>query len=130
MNIKSKLLIAILTLYSFHACKYEPYSQGKELYEFYCANCHSSDGSGLEELIPDIRNSSFYSSNKSQLACIIRKGIVSQDSALIMDMPGADKLSSFEISNIINYINHQWNDDFKEVLILEIEADLKACPKE
>ncbi len=128
MNIKSKLVISLLTLAAFSHCTYEPYPQGKELYEAYCSNCHSSDGTGLKDLIPDIRNSTYYSTRKSQLACIIKHGLVAQDSTqVIMDMPPAPKLSNFEISNIINYINHQWNEDFKEVLILDIDADLENC---
>ena len=44
-----------------------------------------------------------------------------------MDMPPSQNLSSFEISNIINYVNHKWNKDFEEQTILQIESDLEAC---
>jgi len=127
MSSNSKFLIAILTALSITSCKYEPYNQGKELYEFYCSNCHSSDGTGLEALIPDIRNTEYYTSKEAELACIIKHGIVSRDSNLIMDMPAASKLSNFEISNIINYINHRWNPDFEERHITEIDKDLEGC---
>jgi len=100
MNTRSRILICSLTFTFLSACEYEPYKQGKQLYETHCANCHSEDGSGLEQLIPDITNSSYYSENKNQLACIIRQGIPATDSSLIMDMPPAKTLSHFEISNI------------------------------
>lgn len=127
MNIKSKILLCILTFTFIIACAYEPYNQGKLLYGSHCENCHSADGSGLKDLIPDITNSTYLSSNKSKFSCIIRYGIQSKDSLLIMDMPPSQNLSSFEISNIINYVNHKWNKDFEEQTILQIESDLEAC---
>jgi len=130
MKLKSKFLFSVLASLFLTACVYEPYNQGKQLYEMHCANCHSSDGTGLEALIPDIRNSTYYTLKKSEFACIIKQGIMSTDSSLIMDMPPADKLSSFEISNIINYVNHKWNENFQEINILEIESNLNTCQKE
>ncbi len=57
MNVKYKLVLGVFALFCFafiYSCKETPFQQGKILYEYYCANCHMEDGSGLEGLIPPV----------------------------------------------------------------------------
>lgn len=103
--------------------------QGKRLYEAKCQNCHMKDGSGLGKLVPSLKESAMLGS--PMMACIIKNGI--QDTIrnyktfLVKEMPAFGQLSATEVTNIINYINHTWNKDFKETNITDIEIALKGC---
>ena len=90
-----------------------PYDQGRVLYEYHCANCHLSSGEGIGALIPPLKNADYLQQNWDQLACIIKYGI--EDTILVNGvefngpMAGIKELGPVEISNLINFINHEWN---------------------
>ncbi len=68
------------------------------------------DGSGLKNIIPDIRNSRYLDEEIKDLPCLIRhgkQGFVVEDS-IIIDMPVNYKLTEYEINNIINYLMTDW----------------------
>ena len=74
-KIKGLIWLAFLLLGFIQACEYQPYSQGKVLYDFHCANCHMQDGAGLRGLIPPLANADYLKNNQESLACVIRYGL-------------------------------------------------------
>lgn len=118
------LLICILI-----SCNSTPYMQGQRLYTAKCQNCHMEDGSGLAALIPPLNSSRLLGS--PAVACILKNGIrdtIFKDSTfLVREMPSFASLSTTEVTNIINYINHSWYQEFKEITILEVQAVLDTC---
>lgn len=111
------------------SCNSSPYMQGKRLYTAQCQNCHMEDGSGLAALIPPLNNSKLLGS--PAVACVLKNGIrdtiFKDDAFLVREMPSFASLSTTEVTNIINYINHSWSLQFKEITILEIQATLDTC---
>jgi mono/diheme cytochrome c family protein len=111
------------------ACNTTPYVQGKRLYEAKCQNCHMEDGSGLGTLIPPLDKSTYL--GKSALACVLKNGIrdtIFKDSTfLVREMPSFTSLSATEVANIVNFVNHKWAPEFKEITILAISAALDSC---
>ncbi len=111
------------------SCNDSPYMQGKYIYDDLCQNCHMEDGSGLEKLIPALSESSLLGS--SGMVCVIKNGIqdtiTRNGSQLVREMPSYSKLSITEVTNIINYINHRWDKDFKETTIIEVQEALGTC---
>ncbi len=84
------------------------------------------DGTGLEKVIPSLVNSDYLKLNQKELPCLIRHGLeMPKDSMLFM--PGNKKLTAFEISNIINYINTAWGNDEPVQNINAINAGLNTC---
>lgn len=87
------------------------------------------DGSGLAALIPPLNNSKLLGS--PAVACVLKNGIrdtIFKDGTfLVREMPSFASLSTTEVTNIINYINHSWSLQFKEITILEIQATLDTC---
>ncbi|MFZ1750890.1 MAG: cytochrome c [Saprospiraceae bacterium] len=128
VTIVMMLFVANLMLY-FYSCYDSPYMQGKRLYVSHCQSCHMADGSGLEKLIPAIQTSKYLGS--SAMACVLKQGIrdsiFSDSSFLVKEMPSFSNLSTTEVTNIINFVNHAWYPQFKEMTILEIEATLQGC---
>jgi len=112
-------------------CKREPYPQGKILYENFCANCHMENGSGLEGLIPPVVGSNFVRDQPEATACIIRYGrnepMEVNGQRYLQPMPGSPQLSDFEITNIINYIRHAWNNDHGYVTLKMVRSALEKC---
>ena len=89
------------------------------------------DGEGLRGLIPPLSNSDFLKKYKEQIPCIIKNGIngeiIVNDTTYNTEMTGNPTLSAVQINNIINYINHAWNNELKESNIRDIEKSLKNC---
>jgi len=106
------------------------YSEGAEVYQTRCQNCHGNDGAGLSALIPALNDSLFLKKNKSSLACAIRYGlkgpITINGKAYNENMPAAE-LAPMEIAQVITYMNNSFGNQLGIVTMDEVEADLKNC---
>lgn len=126
---KNKIFFSVVLILVLFSCNETPYMQGKRLYTAKCQNCHMPNGEGLNNLIPTLDNAPILGSN--EMICIIINGkndsIISGNSFLVKEMPGFKSLSSTEVANIVNYVNHRWQKDFKEKTIQEIEVTIKDC---
>ena len=89
------------------------------------------DGSGLQGLIPPLNGSDYLEQNNLFTACIIRYGQVDtikvNGRTYQNPMPGFSQLSDFEITNVINYINQAWTNDFGYVKLADIRQELESC---
>ncbi len=127
------LLFSLITLL-IPACDDNPYKQGQGLYATQCANCHMEDGTGLEGAIPPLAGADYVEEDPLRMACIIRYGqndtIVVNGRTYSQVMPGNDQLTEFQITNIINYVNHAWGNDYGIVKLEEVRALLEECERE
>lgn len=119
-----------MTLLLLH-CSENPYRQGKILYQNFCANCHMEDGSGLQGLIPPLAGADWIGENQEELPCAIRYGMKGE---MIVNgktyneyMPGVQRLTDFEITNVINYINHAWGNDYGYMKYEAVKTALEGC---
>lgn len=108
--------------------------EGERLYRTQCMHCHHEDGSGLKQLMPPLRNSSFMAQHQEKLACIIRYGM---DSSIVVNgveyhqpMPGNEYLSEVQITNLVNYISTNFGNKLPYVQVQEVQQQLKACAEE
>lgn len=96
-------------------------------------NCHMDNGSGLEGLIPPLLGSDVVRDQIPITACIIRNGreapMVVNGQEYFQPMPGTPQLSDFEITNIINYIRHAWENHYGYVTLEEVRKALENCEK-
>ena len=122
-------LITMPLLFTF--CESSPYKQGEALYNYYCANCHMEDGSGLAGLIPPLAKADFVKNNPSLLPCIIRYGmegeVVVNDTVYNQPMTGIPEITDFEITNIINYIYHTWGNGEHYAKLEAVKQSLDNC---
>ena len=125
------LLTSFLSLLIWTSCRDDPYKQGRILYQNFCASCHMDDGSGLQGVMPPLANADYVAENQDKLACIIRYGmegpIVVNDTTYNQAMAGIPQLTDFEITNIINYINHSWGSDYGYMPYADVKAALEEC---
>lgn len=132
MSIKlTHLLFFIGLIFIFSSCGSKTFKQGEALYKNNCANCHMLNGEGLQSLIPPLAGVNYLSENRAEIACIIKYGlkdtIVINDRTFTEEMLPIPHLTEAEITNIINYINHAWGNDFGYVKIEDIKSALKKC---
>ena len=89
------------------------------------------DGSGLAGVIPPLAGSDYLGQHSEQLPCIIRKGIKGDITVngrkFSTEMTGVPQLTEFEITNVINYINTAWGNDFEIVKHLVVRKALEEC---
>ncbi len=122
---------ALTALFSGIRCSSSPYIQGEILYSNFCESCHMADGSGLGAEIPPLAGADYLQNNPDKIACMIRHGLSEE---IIVNgvtynqlMPGIEVLSDVEITNIVNYINQAWGNNYSTVTLGEVRAQLEAC---
>lgn len=129
-SLKKLYFLSLLTVLGV-ACDYQPYKQGKNLYDFHCANCHMEDGTGLKGLYPPLAQSDYLANHQTDLPCIIRHGI--SDSIQVngqwfqQPMAAIPSLSEIEITNILNYINHSWKNNLPHITVETVKMQLENC---
>lgn len=127
----AKIIGLILLTSSITSCQNNPYVQGKRIYDATCANCHMEQGEGLGTMFPPLANTDFLKNNWDQFACIVHNGISGK---LIVNgveydevMPPHPKLTAAEMTNLLNFIKHEWYENPTVVNIKDIEAELAKC---
>ncbi len=89
------------------------------------------DGQGLVGNIPPLAGSDKIRKDPAYMSCVIRMGVqgpIEIDGVLYNQaMPGNKDLTEFEITNIINYINQAWGNDFGYTSVGEVREKLDAC---
>ena len=127
----SFIVFILFLLGVISSCHDTTYVQGKRMYDFWCANCHMEDGTGLVKVNPPVAQSDWLEQNQSMLPCLIRNG--ANDTMVVNgviyhhEMIAFPQLSDIEITNIINYMNHAWGNNYGERNINEVKAWLKVC---
>jgi len=130
-----KILLFILfpTCCTFFACTEQPYIVGERLYKVNCSNCHLDDGKGLGALIPPLAGADYLQKNRADLPCLIRNGIsdtiIVNGKQYVEKMPGVPHLSEADITNIINYVQTAWGNQYEIYRLDEVLKILKECPK-
>lgn len=136
--IKTLLRFAIFGVLLFSiawttSCNEQSYEQGGYLYQAQCSSCHMDDGTGLGKNIPSLVQSDYIQNNRLALPCLIRQGIGDEDLVTMEDykqvMPAFPHLSEAEISNIINYMLSEWNEEVTLLTAKEVNEALEECKR-
>ncbi len=106
---------------------------GKTLYENYCANCHQSDGSGLKNLIPPLRDADYFKASVHRTVWIIKHG---QEGEILVNgqtynqaMPANPNLKPLEIAQIVTYLYNIWGMNEGVIPSSEVEKFLRSKPE-
>ena len=106
-------------------------TEGKKLYQSQCMNCHQENGQGVGKLIPPI-SSTFLAEHKNDIPCIIKNGlkgeIIVNGITYDHEMPKNNKISDFDLVNVLNYIEEEFGSGKKDKFnIEEVKGNLKRC---
>ena len=106
-------------------------SNGRDLYEVHCANCHQSDGSGLAQLIPPLNKADYLAKQIQQLPCIIKYGMHStitvNYSVYNLKMPANKMLTDKDIYYITQFVLFQFTELKPVISEDEVKAQFKSC---
>lgn len=126
----SLYIFAALLMFTL-SCATNEFNQGRELYNYYCSSCHLESGQGLRSLYPALAKSDYLEKYNETVPCIIRKGLEGEIQVngknYDMPMPAMPKITAFEITNIMNFINHSWGNDLPYVKFVDVKAKLEEC---
>lgn len=124
--------LGILIMYLHSCTKKNPYDQGRVLYEYHCGNCHLSSGAGIAALIPPLKDADYMDEHWEEMPCIIKYGL--NDTILVNgvefsgEMVGIKELGPVEISNLMNFINYEWNSESKPFITADgVKVLLEGC---
>ncbi|GAB3936331.1 c-type cytochrome [Larkinella terrae] len=134
---KAAICLTVLTLFFESACqnqeelKQEKYFvEGYQLYTEHCANCHQTDGKGLEALYPPIDGSD-YLKDKEKVICLIRYGqnepIVVNGRSFHRPMPANPQLTDIDIAEITTFIYNKWGEENVITDVKETSKILDTC---
>lgn len=124
-------LVSLFFIFLLFSCDApHPYQQGEILYVNFCSNCHMTDGSGLQNLIPPLNNKEYLKGKNDIIACAIVKGVKGEiqiaGKTYNTEMEPIMALNDIEITNVINYIQYTWGDGVYAQNPEVVEA-LKEC---
>jgi len=86
------------------------YSAGETVYKNKCMVCHQENGEGIDPSFPAL------------------KGVAADINTVVNGKEGTamaafkDQLSNQEITDVINYVNHAWDNNFNVVTVDDIEG--------
>lgn len=107
-------------------------SNGKDIYEARCQNCHGKNGEGLGELAPPLTDTVFLKANKQQLACYIKNGanqpMLINGKTYQEKMPAFNDLHDIDIAQVIVYITNSFGNKQGMYKYEKVAIDLKSCP--
>lgn len=138
-----KILLSLLVLGSLLSCQPTEatndlqsnagFGLGLKLYQARCAACHGSEGEPKAKLYPPLKNSDYLKNNQTAIPCIIRHGlegeIIVSGQSYNAKMVGHNDLSALEISQVINYINNSWGNDYGLTTLQDVKTQLENCQK-
>ncbi len=113
INLIILLLLLVLGSCDEQELRFEKsYSNGEQIYQQNCAQCHQADGKGLGQLYPPIEGSDYLKLHNSELVCIIYKGLNSRIDvngiSYQQQMPGNASLSNAELAALLTYVRSRW----------------------
>lgn len=135
MGKKKIIFISLAVLLGFYLLtkilnKISP-NVGQETYEYHCAGCHGKDGLGLGGIVPPLAQADWMEENQNKIPCVIYNGlstpIVVNSVTYHQEMLGLNYLSEIQVTNIINYINNTWGNEYGYKTVQEVEDLLGNC---
>ncbi|UGU16586.1 cytochrome c [Sinomicrobium kalidii] len=102
------------------------YPEGEKVYKQYCATCHQANGSGVPNLNPPLRETTYVTGDKTELIRIIING---SDAGLEVNgqtyanvMPPHDFLSDRQIAQLLSYIRNSFGNTATPVAEKEVKV--------
>lgn len=106
---------------------------GKTLYENHCGNCHQSNGEGLGNLIPPLKDSDYFKADLHRSIWIMKNGqkgeITVNGKTYNQDMPASPRLTPLEIAQVSTYLFNIWGMEEGIISSSDVEEYLKNKPE-
>lgn len=106
------------------------YTEGGEIYQSHCQNCHGSKGEGLAALIPPLTDTIALKSHQTSLPCAVQFGlqgkITVKGRQFDGNMPAAG-LTPIQIAEVSIYVSNSFGNKHGFTSEDEVQKALNAC---
>ena len=105
----------------------ESLSDGHEIYNDFCSQCHLEDGKGVEGIYPPLAKSDFLIDIDRTISSIKYglKGPITVNGEEYNSMMVSQGLDDEEISDVVNYILNSWGNSTNELITEEIVTSIE-----
>ena len=105
----------------------ESLSDGQEIYNEFCFQCHLEDGKGVEGIYPPLAKSDFLIDIDRTISSIKYglKGPITVNGEAYNSMMVSQGLDDEEISDVVNYILNSWGNSTNELITEEIVTSVE-----
>ncbi len=107
-------------------------NSGKSIYIKYCMACHQSDGGGVPQMYPPVKESNWVTGDKNKLITILINGKIGEievkGEVYDQTMPKFDYLTDEQIANVLTYIRNNFNNKAQEVTSKDVLM-MRTTPK-
>lgn len=89
----------------------QDFSEGKQIYNDFCMQCHMANGEGVPKVFPPLANSDYLKNNRTQSIKAIKYGLsgeITVNGVKYNTTMAAQGLSNKEIADVMNYITNNW----------------------
>ena len=89
----------------------QDFSEGKEIYNDFCVQCHMPNGEGVPKAFPPLANSDFLKNYRLESIKAIKYGLsgeITVNGEKYNAAMAAQGLSNKEVANVMNYITNSW----------------------
>ncbi|RLJ64421.1 cbb3-type cytochrome c oxidase subunit III [Lacinutrix venerupis] len=89
----------------------QDFSEGKEIYNDFCIQCHMPNGEGVPKTFPPLANSDYLKNNRIKSIKAIKYGLsgeITVNGVKYNTTMAAQGLSDKEIASVMNYITNSW----------------------
>ena len=90
---------------------HQDFSEGKEIYNDFCMQCHMPNGEGVPKAIPPLAKSDYLINNRLESIKAIKYGLsgeITVNGKTYNSAMAAQGLDNQEIANVMNYITNSW----------------------
>lgn len=105
--------------------------QGERIYKQRCQLCHQSNGLGISGTYPPLAGADYLTNYPTKSVCIIKYGhsggLVVNGHTYQSTMPAAHKLTTQELTLLLNYINTAWGNNNPIVTHQWVQKQLIKC---
>ena len=105
----------------------ESLSDGQEIYNDFCSQCHLEDGKGVKGIYPPLAKSDFLTDIDRTISSIKYglKGPITVNGEKYNSMMVSQGLDDEEISDVVNYILNSWGNSTDELITEEIVTSIE-----
>ncbi|WP_290697261.1 cytochrome c [Lacinutrix sp.] len=92
----------------------QDFSEGKEIYNDFCMQCHMANGEGVTKVFPPLAKSDYLMTKTLESIKAIKYGLsgaITVNSIKYNTAMASPGLSDDEVANVMNYITNSWGNE-------------------